>query len=111
MPGSLSVGATISLPGWHVWRDAPPPRNYLALPHRHLFAITAEVAIAADHQVEFHDLQDDMRAWWGDPHAQRDRGSCEDIAISLASYLTGVGLKPISVVVSEDGEAFARWSP
>lgn len=110
MSGSMSVAATVWVPGWHCWPQAPAHRSYLRAKHRHLFGVTAEVSISSDHGVEFHDLEGIIAAWWAaQASGMEDRGSCESMCSRLARDLTGQGLAPVEVTVSEDGEAFARW--
>lgn len=105
---STTVWATIKQIGWHRWPTAPEVRDYLAVRHRHLFGIRAEVSVQhSDRDVEFHDLQDDMRAWSG--YAPREFGmrSCEDLAHELGAWLTDQGYRVVSVSVDEDGECGA----
>lgn len=114
-PPQVAVWARLDLPGMHRWPFAPPHRAYLASPHRHLFRVTAEVAVGHDdRQVEFHDLHDMIRAWWGTAEGIRDCGtaSCERMARELAAYLDAQhGLRVTRVEVSEDGEAGAVVCP
>lgn len=110
MQGTLTAGARVILPGWHSWPAAPPHRSYLAALHRHLFIITAEVILTADHSAEFHDMQDRIREWWLSVPEKADRGSCESMACQLAGTLSAAGLKPVSVTVSEEDEGYGRWS-
>lgn len=107
MPAT-SVSVHLELVGWHSWPAARPPRDYLASLHRHRFHIDVDVPIDADHGVEFHDLADVVRDWWGEESAQHDRGSCESQAGELFTALNVLlGRRPMRVSVGEDGEA---WS-
>lgn len=98
--------ATVDLPGWHHWPDAPPHRSYLRAPHRHLFRVRAEVVVNHDDRdVEFHDLQDVVREWW-EQYGDGDVGprSCETLARLLAAALVARGFAPATIDVSEDQE-------
>lgn len=100
-----TVWASVTAPGFHHWPDATPHRAYLADHHRHLFHLHARVRVThEDRQVEFHDLSDTLRTWWG-PHP-RDCGtaSCETLARALAAHLDQLGMSVHTVTVSEDGE-------
>ncbi len=104
------ISVRVALQGWHRWPDAAPPRDYLASLHRHMFHLTATVQVFHDDRdVEFHDLREVLTRWWGDEHAQHDRGSCEAIAVELHHFLTAYlgAQRGIVVSVGEDGEAWA----
>lgn len=106
------VWAKVLLPGFHRWPDAPPNRTYLAAKHRHLFHVTATVEVGhSNREVEFHDLHDIIRTWWGGTDLGiRDWGtaSCEVMARELLDHLSDDhDLTPVRVEVSEDGEAGA----
>ncbi len=104
-----TVWTTVTLPGFHHWPAATGRRSYLADRHRHLFRITAHVAVAHDDRyVEFHDLQDIIRAWWGTGPRECGSASCEVLARDLWTVLEeGYQLEPTQVEVSEDGESGA----
>lgn len=107
---TTTVWAAVDLPGFHRWPDAPDHRDYLRARHRHLFRITPEVRVDhRDRDVEFHDLGDLVRAWWGTDLSGRECGalSCEDIAHELGNHLYALGLTVVRVTVSEDGECGA----
>lgn len=104
------ITVKLELAGWHSWPSAPAHRAYLASLHRHLFHVTATVRVFHDDRdVEFHDLSDEVAAWWGDATSRWDRGSCEQMARSLHVLLTDRYGTEREVVVSvgEDGEAWA----
>ena len=106
---TVTVWTTVSVPGFHRWPDATDARSYLADRHRHLFRITAHVAVAHDDRdVEFHDLQDLIRAWWGPVTRECGASSCEDLARQVRNHLKeDHRLDVVSVEVSEDGESGA----
>jgi hypothetical protein len=113
-----TVWATVDLPGFHCWPTAPPRRAYLRDRHRHLFRVTAEVAVSHDDRdVEFHDLADLIRAWWAaesDGALARECGpkSCEALANELGAALAGgPNLAVTRITVSEDGECGATITP
>ncbi|WP_406205349.1 hypothetical protein OH807_30700 [Kitasatospora sp. NBC_01560] len=103
-----TVWARVDLPGFHHWPAAPDHRAYLRARHRHLFHIRAAVHVAHDDRdVEFHDLADAIRVWWGPGDRECGAASCEALARTLAEHLTSLGLRLDEVAVSEDGEAGA----
>lgn len=109
-----TVWTKIEAPGIHSWPEAPDERKFLRSPHRHLFRITAEVEVGDENRdVEFFDLQDDLRDFVEElPAFYRAGGSndsCEAMARELASALIDGGYNPIMVEVSEDGESGGRW--
>lgn len=111
---NVTVWAGVELPGFHRWPTAPDSRDYLRSRHRHLFGITAHVAVGHDDRdVEFHDLQDLIRAWWAAAPATgpaRECGpmSCEALARELWTYLEADhGLTVSRIDVCEDGECGA----
>jgi hypothetical protein len=60
---TVTVWTTFTAPGFHRWPGASGQRSYLADLHRHLFHITVHVGVThTDRDVEFHDLQDLVRA-------------------------------------------------
>lgn len=105
------VTSTFTVPGFHEWHGAPPPRGYLAFPHRHLFHVSISVHVNHDDRdVEFHDLADwgkqvlhsnyEFRSWAFHFGGQ----SCEAIARRLMDAAEVFGYPVKSVTVSEDGE-------
>lgn len=105
---SVTVWTRLALPGFHRWPGATGRRAYLADRHRHLFHLEVEVAVGHDDRdVEFHDLQDLVRDWWGDGPRELGAHSCEQIARDLAAHLTGQGITVTRVTVSEDAESGA----
>lgn len=108
----VTVGTRIAAPGFHRWPEAHEERAYLRDRHRHLFGIEAEVRVGHDDRaVEFHDLQDMLRSWWGEGTPDLGRSSCEDLARSLARHLTERGLTVHSTTVTEDDESWATYTP
>lgn len=103
-----TIFVKLQLPGFHHWPNATPRRNYLGDRHRHLFGITVEMAAPVDdaRSVEFHDLMDEVRDWWGDGEA--GGSSCETMALELAKHLVTEYKRDVTVTVDEDGEAGAR---
>lgn len=102
---TTSIFVTLNLPGYHRWPLASGKRSYLAHRHRHLFGIRAEVAVTHDDRdIEFHDLSDNIREWWGSVPREWEEASCESIARQLLAHLTLAGLTVISITVSEDSE-------
>lgn len=106
---TATVWTRVSLPGFHCWPGATGKRAYLADRHRHLFRITVHVAVTHnDRYVEFHDLQDVIRDWWGRGARECGSASCEDLALDLWTVLQeGYQLEPTQVEVSEDDESGA----
>lgn len=109
----VTVGTKITAPGFHRWPGATGVRAYLADRHRHLFHLEAVVEVAHDERdIEFHDLQDAMRAWWGPAPRECGDASCETLARQLATHLEHeLGCTVVSVTVSEDGESWATYTP
>ncbi|WP_410662029.1 hypothetical protein [Amycolatopsis sp. lyj-84] len=109
MTETVTVWTTVTAPGFHRWPAATGLRSYLADRHRHLFHITAHVAVEHnDRYLEFHDLQDVIRAWWGAGARECGSASCEDLAQDLWNVLEdGYQLSPVRIEVSEDGESGA----
>jgi len=105
---AITVWAEARLPGFHRWPGAGGHRGYLAARHRHLFHVRAEAAVAHDDRdIEFHDLGDLVRGWWGPGPREWDCLSCEAIARDLATHLAQRGVPVTRVTVAEDGEAGA----
>ncbi|WP_158884037.1 hypothetical protein [Amycolatopsis anabasis] len=106
---STTVWTRVTAPGFHRWPNATGPRSYLADRHRHLFHLTVHVPVAHDDRdVEFHDLQDLIRTWWGPGTRECGPASCEDLARELWTFLQNdCHLTPSRVEVSEDGESGA----
>lgn len=103
------IWTRVELPGIHHWPEAPEHRGYLAGPHRHLFVITVWVPVdGTNREVEFHDLQDMVRAVWGAVTRDCGASSCETLALEMAAELrTRFRVDPSRVEVSEDGESGA----
>lgn len=100
-----TVWSHVQLIGFHHWPEAPDPRAYLRSRHRHTFHVTPRVRV--DHEnraVEFHDLRDHVKAWWGITDREWGAASCEKIAADLAAHLTGLGLTVTAITVAEDDE-------
>jgi hypothetical protein len=105
----VTVWTRLDLPGFHHWPNATGPRAYLAERHRHLFRVTVRVRVSHDDRaVEFHDLQDLVRDWWGPGTRDWNGASCEAIARALWAHLADDhALTPAAVDVSEDDECGA----
>ena len=109
---STVVGTKITAPGFHRWPGARGVRAYLAERHRHLFHLEANVHVAHDERdVEFHDLQDLIRDWWGPRARECGAASCEQLARELAAHLTSAGVRVRDITVAEDGESWATYTP
>ena len=121
---TTAVKIKFTLPGIHHWPDAPPRREYLKQPHRHLFYFEVSVQVKKDdREIEFHDLQHLAKTVIIETY-ERDREdreniqfgteSCEMIAAKLMSHLEGeLDLRPeteaiMVVQVTEDDENGAR---
>jgi hypothetical protein len=115
--GSSMTDATIFVrfiaPGFHCWTGAPEgERSYLADRHRHLFHVEVRMKVAHDdREVEFHDLLDEARAiFTEDLSHDSDYGSqsCEMLGRTLGKHLAMQYKRPVTVIVSEDGECGAQ---
>ncbi len=103
--GDATIWVSVDLPGFHRWPEAPERRAYLRDRHRHLFQVIVVVAVRNDDRdVEFHDLQETIRRWWGVSIPDLGALSCEAIARRIGKVLIDSVLSVISVDVSEDGE-------
>ena len=120
MKPQTTVIATVEMPGFHRWPDAPEELSYLATPHRHQFRFRVECATDdPDRQVEFHVL----RRWTLEAIMVLykpaiavgfevdgvffDGRSCETIAQEVG-YLLRVSHPVVAVEVWEDRENGAR---
>lgn len=104
----VTVWATARLPGFHCWPAAPDSRAYLRERHRHLFHVRADALVSHDDRdIEFHDLSDMLREWWGHGDRQCGDRSCEALARELAGYLLERGVTVTTAEVAEDGECGA----
>jgi hypothetical protein len=73
-----------------------------------VFHVKATAAVSHDDRdIEFHDLSDMIRTWWGPGARECGSASCESLARELAGYLGDQGVVVASVEVSEDGESGA----
>lgn len=109
---STTIWIELDLVGFHRWPDAPPARDYLVNRHRHTFRVRVDVLVAHDERdIEFHDLTDAVRTWWGPAEREWDGASCEAIARELGEHLIGNGVvvESTSVAVFGEGGAIARW--
>ena len=97
---------------FHCWPDAPDHRAYLRNRHRHLFHVEASCDVAHDdREVEFHDVLDQVRAYWQAMAGEEDdmgSASCEALARCIGEHLMVWRPRAWVVEVSEDGEAGAR---
>src|SRR5690606_31490427 len=110
---STTIGTKLTAPGFHRWPDATSDRSYLAHRHRHLFHLSAEVAVHHDDRdIEFHNLQAAIREWWGPGERELGHASCETLARQLAAHLEqALGCTVTTVTVSEHGESWATYTP
>lgn len=91
MPRVISVVVSLSVLGSHCWPEAPTHRQYLAIPHQHVFLIEAQVEVfGTDRELELHDLREFLWNFYlvNYPKKTNDvvefgRMSCEDIAMEL----------------------------
>lgn len=98
----------------HNWPEAPPTREYLSKPHRHLFTIRVTVAVTElNRQVEFHDMQSEIRhalnaryGWIDQQVYEFNNRSCEMIAADIATALPEEW-KIAVIEVTEDDECGA----
>ncbi|WP_431773614.1 hypothetical protein [Streptomyces cucumeris] len=108
-----SVWVEERLPGYHRYPAAPPARSHLASRHRHVFRVRAEVLVRHDDRdIEFMDLAEQLRQWWGPGERELGSASCEAVARELGTYLTGKGLPVLetAVAVADEGGARVTWS-
>ena len=97
--------------GFHRWAGAPAGRASLADRHRHLFHVEVRMQVAHDdREVEFHDLLDEARAIFEGFSVNGNFGphSCEMLGRELGSKLIDHYKRPVTVIVSEDGECGAQ---
>jgi hypothetical protein len=105
-----SVWATLTREGFHHWPDAPEADRHLRHEHRHLFYLRAETAVEDhDREISFEELRTALDLGW--PGPALGRRSCEQVAADLSDYLSERFGRPVSVTVSEDGEAGATVVP
>jgi hypothetical protein len=65
----------------------------------------------AERDVEFHDLTDMVREWWGPDGRECGPASCESIALDLGEHLADreVFVQSASVAIDSEGGAVTRW--
>jgi hypothetical protein len=110
------VCATITLPAFHRWPDAPQDVGYLSDRHRHLLTVRVWCQVGHDdRQVEYHQLQRKLRALLFSLFPSRDYGelelgsrSCEAVAMVIAAEGERLGGTVRSVEVWEDNENGSR---
>lgn len=106
------VCATVRLPAFHHWPDAPHDVSYLRHRHRHLLTVRVWMAVQhEDRDVEFHQLQRRVRQLLGSLLPGRVPGelelgtrSCEHVAKLLIEHPERLGGTPLRVEVWEDDE-------
>jgi hypothetical protein len=110
-----SIGVELSIVGKHSWPLAPEHRNYLAVPHEHVFGISVELSVDhPDRAVEFHDLRAEVLeiidVYYSASGAVYDfqHNSCESIATTIASSLVHRHGCKAKVKVSEDGVCWGK---
>ena len=104
--------ATVSVPGFHSWPDAPETVSFLRDRHRHLFHIRVEWAVQVlDRGIEFfmaqRRVEPAFRGFFdrGPDGFEFGSNSCEAIADFLLNKLDP---PPFAVEVWEDGENGGR---
>lgn len=111
------IRVTTSFIGVHCWPNAPSHRAYLAVPHRHKFGVSVEVAVAGhDREIEFHDLLDDVNAALPTSSVRRIDDSNEFLNMSCEHHAQRIldilaaryPDRELTVVVDEDGECFSK---
>jgi hypothetical protein len=111
MTDAATIFVRFTSPGLHCWDGAPPHRSYLGQPHRHLFHVEARMLVTHDdREVEFHDLQDYSHFIFGTLGLDGNYASqsCEMLARALGIELAAKFQRPVTVIVSEDGECGAQ---
>ncbi|MEY9179702.1 hypothetical protein [Bradyrhizobium sp. USDA 313] len=107
-----TIFVRFTMAGFHRWAGAPIGRAYLADRHRHLFHVEVRMQVAHDdREVEFHDLLDEARTIFAeDLGANGNYGShsCEMLGRELGDRLAKQYGRPVTVIVSEDGECGAQ---
>ncbi|RSS69854.1 hypothetical protein [Streptomyces sp. WAC06614] len=105
---STTIWVESLLPGFHRWPDAPKERDHLASRHRHVFKVRLDVLVLHDERdVEFHELTERLRHWWGPGEREWGGASCEAVARLLMTDLSGDGMRVMAASVSIDGEGGA----
>ncbi|MFE9254269.1 hypothetical protein [Streptomyces sp. NPDC006879] len=109
LPETASIWVEQRLPGFHRWPEAPPERDFLASRHRHLFRVRVDVLVAHDERdLEFFDVADLIREWWGPGEHEFGPASCEAMARGLGQWLIGRGLPVAETSVAADDEGGSR---
>jgi hypothetical protein len=110
-----TIFVRFTCPGFHNWTGAPEHRAYLADKHRHLFHVEVRMKVAHDdREVEFHDVRDEAHSMFvclsegGDATPDFQSRSCEMLARELGRQLAELYRRPVTVIVSEDGEFGAQ---
>ncbi len=110
------VIATLEVPGFHVWADAPAIVQHLKARHRHLFRFVVAVQVTgSDREAEFHLLRARMEGCLEDLYERGIHGfefggrSCEMLAEALITKLHEEdGIDAAWCEVWEDREHGAR---
>lgn len=114
------VCATVRIPAFHSWPDAPDDVAYLRHQHRHLLTVRVWMPVShGDRDIEFHQLQRAVRVLLLAllPHPaqpgelQLGNRSCEHVAQLLVSHCSELGGMPNRVEVWEDDENGAILHP
>jgi len=113
------VCATVRLPAFHRWPDAPEDVGYLRSRHRHLLTVRVWMAVRhANREVEFHQLQRQISALLLDLLPACNPGelemgafSCEHVANLLYENADRLCGTPSVVEVWEDDENGVRVWP
>lgn len=98
--------------GLHCWPDAPDEVKFLSHTHRHMFHVVLRIPVNHnDRELEFVMVKRELEKFindrysWPDAPMALGRMSCEDVAISIATWArVKYGRTGIEVGVFEDGE-------
>lgn len=112
--GTTTVIAHVEIDGLHKWGTQPRnrPHKYLKAKHRHTFVVELGIPVHHDDRsVEFFAVEQDVRDYLIDYHAQTDglvdfgNKSCEMIAREVAEHFGADWVE-----VREDGKGGARYA-
>jgi hypothetical protein len=102
------IWVTAQFVGCHQWPKAPPLVAFLRNLHRHVFHVRALFRVTGDdRQLEFFTVQQNLEAAADTVKTQLQTNpylSCEQMALSILTFLSGLKFWVESVEVSEDAE-------
>lgn len=110
MEGKKFVWVTFQRKGYHFYPNAPADVSYLRDRHRHLFKFKVKIEVKHDdREIEFHQFQNQIEAWYDSGTLELNHKSCEMIADDLYrklyhQYSTHEFTRDLCIEVSEDGE-------